>query len=156
MEPLKLKNYLIIPLAKWLMDLELPGRMSRSRNRFLDVIRPRFEEVENTRLELGKKHAKKDEKGNPIEIEDEGIKRFDMDDAGREAFKKDYVEYINEESVFDVTAANEADMKAVAQIVLETDEKFSDTPESPRATQYSEWCTAFEAAKLNPEPQAAA
>lgn len=156
MEPLKLKNYLLIPLAKWLMDQELPGRMSRSRNRFLDIIRPRFEEIENTRLELGKKHAKKDEKGNPIEIEQDGVKRFDMTDEGREAFRKDYTEYINEESVFDVTAANEADMKVVAKVVLETDEKFSDAPENPIATHYSEWCTAFEQAKLTPEQQPAA
>lgn len=156
MKTLKIKNYLIIPLAKWLMDQALPGRMSRARNRFLAVMRPRFEEIESTRLELGKKHAKKDDKENPIEIEEDGVKRFDMTDEGREAFKKEYLDYVNEESVFDITPANEGDMKLVAQIVLNTGETFTDTPEAPRATQYDEWCKAFEEAGLSLEPQAAA
>lgn len=145
MKPFTLKQYTLTPLANWLVGLELPGKQSRARNRFIKDIRPRIEEIEQTRIDLNKQYATKDDKGNPLEVEVDGVKRFDFIDENLEKFKKEWTEYLQEEYVLEIDAGISSYFHQVADMVLNTDATFKDSADGMLASYYDEWCTAFEA-----------
>lgn len=116
---LVLKNYLITPLIQFLDRQELKSKMSRARFRVITILLDRASANEDARMELVKKHGKKDSDGK---VGEENGK-FVLEDEN--AFQAEYEAFVKEDAVFDVLPSNEADFDAVRGIVENTDEKFS-------------------------------
>lgn len=142
---LTFKHYHLTPLGNWLQGLDLPGRKSRARNRFItNILAPRIKELEDTRIEMLGKYSNKDNDGKPKmkKMPDGSGDVFDLKD--QEGFRKEFNDYNEEEFVVDVTKSNEGDINIIKDLTLNTEEKFKDTPGNMLATLYSEWCEVFE------------
>jgi len=143
---LTFKHYHLVPLGNWLQGLELPGRKSRARNRFItNILTPRIKEIEDTRIGMLGKYSNKDKDGKPLmkKMPDGSTGDvFDLKD--QEGFRKEFNEYQEEEFIIDVTKSNEQDINIVKDLVLNTDEKFKDVPGNMMATLYSQWCDVLE------------
>lgn len=166
---LKLKNYFftgnselrISSLQDWLAIQTLHGKESRSRTRFLKLIGDRVVEVEKERGRMLEEHAEKrkvneetDEGGKKVKKEVEKIVFFDEEgketidpQEGKsyklkdtEKFSKELESYLIEDCVIDITPATSEIVYMVRDIVLNTQEEFSNW----MASRYDEWATAFE------------
>ncbi len=175
MKTLKLKNYFFvgspelraISFHEWIANQMLHGEESRARTRFLKSIAERVKEIDDTRIELLKKFAEKQEvkvgekgkeetkmmpvmtyldktggpEGQPVEKEttDPNVgKRYKISDI--DGFNKEYQEYLDETYIIDVTPANRDIIYRIKDILLKTHEEFS----GRMALLYDEWCEAFE------------
>lgn len=150
MNELKIKNNNLVSLTRWLNGIALPGKESRVRTRFVELASEHIADIDEKRIELLKQHAKKDDKGEPILIEDmvkdeasgedipSGTKRYDLEDQDK--FKKEFDAVMEEEFVLDVTDGHKDKCKVVRDIILNTNEEFS----GPVAKEYETWCAAFE------------
>jgi len=145
---LTFKTYHVYPLGKWLQGLELPGKQSRARNRFIDaVIANKSSEIEKGRIEMIEKYAKRDKKGElQLKKMEDGSesKEYDMDAESMKKYSSEYSTYMDEIYLVDVTAAKLEDFNTIAGIVLNTEETFVDVPGNLAATMYNEWCEVFE------------
>ena len=144
---LTFKTYHVNPLGTWLQGLELPGKQSRARNRFItDFIGDKSKEIEEQRQTMLKKYAEKDDKGEPkMKKLPEGDQQvYDINPANLAKYNDEFVEYMGEDYIIDVTKAKEADIKVIADLVLNTEEKFVDKQGNLAATMYNEWCNVFE------------
>lgn len=144
---LKIKNKYLIGLANWLNEQDLPGKLSRERNRFVETLSEAFQEVEKERMKLIEKHSKKDENEKPI-IKDN---RYEL--KNDEEFNKEFLELMDDEFLLDMTPVNQLRIKMMKNIILETDYKFgpketdSDQEKIAKIRQmqdYDKWCEAFE------------
>ncbi|WP_078428757.1 DUF1617 family protein [Alkalihalobacterium alkalinitrilicum] len=131
---MKLKNNDIRSLANFLAEEKLAGKTSRMRTRFIKILEDRLKEVEEFRIELLEKYAKKDDKGkavlngNQYEIED------------REIFSYEYNELMEEEFIIDETESKREMITHVKRILENTEKVFS----GMEAFDYDRWCEAFE------------
>ncbi|UOQ85699.1 DUF1617 family protein [Gracilibacillus salinarum] len=118
-----------------LFELSLKGKQSRHRTKFINKLSERLKEVDQQRVELAKEHAKKDEEGEPIMIEDG--KRYDIEDEN--AFQKDLKELYEEQLVID-GGDNEEMLKTLRNVLLNCEEVFRGTD----AVIYDYLCDQFE------------
>lgn len=144
---LKIKNKHLMSLCQFIAALPLGGQESRERTRFIEVVSPRITEMEAERVSLLKKYAEKDDKDQPIMVEDTktGRTSYDLGDEGMASFTKEYEDYANEEFVLDILDGNISKVKTIKNLVLNTDEKFN----GATAAEYDAWCQAFEALSLD-------
>src|SRR3990167_7532413 len=99
MKALTIQNNLVRPLAEWLGKQALHGAESRQRSRFIKLLAERNDDGEKYRIELCKKHSEKDEKGEPIMLDEKGevstieingVKQGSFKIADIPGFQKDY------------------------------------------------------------------
>lgn len=127
-EALVLKNFYLPYLfnsnpqseeGNWL-NTPLHGRQARARNRFIKLLLEKSGEADKGRIELLKKHCKRDNKKEPVMIVNEkGREAFDLSDEGWEKFNKEFAELQSEEVIFDVLPSTEGDLKEVREILYE-------------------------------------
>jgi hypothetical protein len=146
------KKYTLLKIADWLSNIirnpgseneskipfALHGPDSRSRNKIHRIIVERAKEVEDQRMELVKKHAKKNDNDEPMF--DEATGKFDIIDMVK--FNEEFLVLMNEESVFDILPSNSQDWRIVKDIFLnrlKSEMTVEDT------IVYEEVCQAFEA-----------
>ena len=143
-----IENQHILGLASWLHELNLSGRQSRVRTRFVKTLSDRYQENEKFRQELIEKYGKKD-KGQLVKTEDG--KSYVLGD--KEKFVQELQDLLEEQFV--VTLDNN-DANTLKEMVLDTDYVFGPkegtTPEekaakSRQANDYEVWCKSFEEMK---------
>ena len=81
-----------------ILEKELPVRTSYWLARFLDKVNSENASMEKARINLVKKHAKKDKDGNPMFVLDKDGKntnQYDIPDVN--AFQDEFIELTNEE-----------------------------------------------------------
>lgn len=154
----KIKNKFLVGLGSWLNELQLSGKESRERTRFVNLLVDRLTENEKFRAELIKKYAQKDEEGNPRKRTEEGAGEiWDILPEDMEAYAKEYNEMMNEDFIIDVLEGNKEKVKVVTNIVLNTDYVFGPKEgdvEGERQAKlrqmndYDIWCESFEAVTL--------
>ena len=141
---IEIKNRYVLGLASWLNELQLSGKLSRTRTRFVNKLAERHKETDKFRIELVDKYAKKDKNGKNV-MDGENVVLADV-----EAFSKEINELYDE--VFTVGSEKEA-YGLLKHIVLDTDYVFgpakdADGPERlaklRQAEDYTEWCAVFE------------
>lgn len=155
MNSFKIKNKFLIGLGSWLNELQLSGKESRERSRFVSLIVDGLTENEKFRSELIKKYAEKDADGNPRKKIDETVGEvWDLTPENQEAFAKEYTELMDEDFIIDVLEGNKEKIKVVTDIVLNTSYVFGpkegDSTEEKTAkirqmNDYGIWCESFEA-----------
>jgi len=166
---LTLKNYFLIDnpaiqvesLQAWLAKQMLHGKASRARTRFLRIIAERAEELDKERLRLldeyavKKKVKEKGKDGKEKEVEKivfldkdnkettnkQEAKEYKMRD--QEAYQKEYLAYLGEDYVIDVTPATKDAIYGVRDMLINTEQEFSGV----MAARYDEWVTAMEVIK---------
>jgi hypothetical protein len=138
---LVLKNYLLIPLIGFLARQELKSKQSRSRYRVIKLLSEKLDENEKIRFEMLNKYGEKDEMGN-LKKENGN---FILGD-NQEKFNKEYDEFMQEDSIFNILPSNENDIEIVHQIIENTEEKFSSNSR-PSFSQFEEFYQAFDLIK---------
>lgn len=131
---MQLKNNDIRSLANFLAAEKLAGKTSRMRTRFIKILDDRLKEVEEFRIELLEKYAKKDEGGKSVLIGN----KYDLNDL--ETFNKEFAELMDEELIIDETESKRAMLIHVKRILENTEQEFSGMD----AFAYDRWCEAFE------------
>lgn len=142
----KIKNYYVLGLASWLQELNLSGKESRVRSRFIKILSDRYQETDKFRQELVEKYGRKGSDGK-VETTDDG-KSFIVDD--KEAFIKEINELYDEEFVINL---EDYDKVILSDIVLNTNYVFGPKDDMSQdekvakirqANDYEMWCKSFE------------
>ncbi|WP_078430489.1 DUF1617 family protein [Alkalihalobacterium alkalinitrilicum] len=131
---MKLKNNDLRSLANFLVDEKLGGKASRMRTRFIKILNERLKEVEEFRIELLEKYAKKDDEGKAILTEGS----YELDDL--ETFNKEYADLMDEEFIIDETESKREMLTHVKRILENTEKEFNGAD----AFAYDRWCETFE------------
>jgi len=85
-----------------ILEKELPVKTAYWLARFLDKVNSENASMEKARIILVKKHAKKDDKGNPMFVKDKDGKdtnQYDIPDM--DTFQNEFIELTNEEVEID-------------------------------------------------------
>ena len=85
-----------------ILEKELPVKTAYWLARFLDKVNSENASMEKARIILVKKHAKKDDKGNPMFVKDKDDKdtnQYDIPDM--DTFQNEFIELTNEEVEID-------------------------------------------------------
>jgi len=85
-----------------ILEKELPVKTAYWLARFLDKVNSENASMEKARINLVKKHAKKDDKGNPMFVKDKDGKdtnQYDIPDM--DTFQNEFIELTNEEVEID-------------------------------------------------------
>src|SRR3990167_6836199 len=133
-----IKKYLLVPLANLLGGIELKSKMSRARSRFINMLIEKNKEIESARVEMVDKYVVKGEDGKPKLVDG----RFDFGENAKK-IEEEINALINEDTTFDVLPSNEKDFELISNLVLNTDQKFSNST-TPNYLQYEAVCEAFE------------
>lgn len=154
MNSFKIKNKFIVGLGSWLNELQLSGKESRERTRFVSLLIDRLAEVEKFKIDLLDKYVEKDKKGEKKKKMIESTEIWDMSPENQIPFSTDMNELMDEEFVIDVLEGNKEKVKVVKDIVLNTSYVFGpkdgDSAEEKQAklrqmNDYNLWCDSFEA-----------
>ena len=157
MNSFKIKNKFIVGLGSWLNELQLSGKESRERTRFVSLLVDRLTEVEKFRADLLDKHVEKDEKGEKKKLMMEDQEIWDMTPENQVSYAKELNELMDEEFVIDVLEGNKEKVKVVKEIVLNTSYVFGPKEgdvEGERQAKlrqmndYNIWCEMFEAVTI--------
>ncbi len=132
----RLLNHLV-----FFLDMPLTGSKARSRNRFIRLIAPMAQEVENERVKMLKDLSEKDEKGEP-KVEKNQITGAEHYIVSTENRKK-VDEYLDEDYVLDILPSNEKDVKVAKDLLLNSEMKLN----IELGDIYDKLCTAFEEIK---------
>jgi len=158
MSKFEIKNKYLIGLGSWLNELNLSGKESRERTRFVNLIVKHIDENEKFRMEIISKYCEKDENGeNRKKMNEQGQEVWDMSEENQEKFAKEFIDLMDENFIIDVLEGNKEKTKVVKDIVLNTNYVFGpkegDSPEEKsakvrQANDYNIWCESFEAVTI--------
>lgn len=149
----KIQNKYTLGLAAWLNELELSGRDSRYRTRFVNILRDRVKEYQTERRSIISQFVEIDKDGKFKTRKEEGVDILDVKDDDREKLETQLQELEEEEFVVKIDVTNKNEFETVKKLVLDTDYKFGpgeNTDELERqakirqADDYNEWCKTFE------------
>lgn len=128
----------IEPLVKFLMSFELIGRESRLRTRFVKFLMERKNLVDEEHRELIRQFAKFDGDGNPIVIETNGVKRYDVPDMV--TFSREYALLQNEQFIIEENEERKELLLFIKELILNCQKTFKDR----EALEYDYWCEVVE------------
>lgn len=155
----RIKKRYLAGLATWLTQLQLSGRLSRERTRFVSLLTKGIQELEFDRKDILDKYVekKKDPKtGKEVWVMQEGVDNWKLKEGVEEDFIKEINELFDEEFVIDIGEQHKSKIEAIRDIVLNTDYVFGpskdDSPDEAQkkidqAHHYDVWCESFEAIK---------
>jgi len=154
----KIQKAYVNGLATWLNALQLGGRDSRERTRFVSILADELKTIDAERVSIIEKYVTKDENNEWQKIVDsDGLERWDVPADLEADLNKDVLELYQEDFVLDIGEEHLAKIKAVRDIVLNTDFLFGPSEDDSNvdkirkireANDYEEWCKAFEALEL--------
>lgn len=142
--PAEFANDIVPSLQDWLMRQLLHGKESRYRTRFIKILSPRIEEIEQERQALIKKWSKKDKDGKMLFLDKDSKETVENTNrivfTDEEKLNEEYRDYMSEDFVIDITPANSDVIYGVRDIILATTDEFSGIG----ASRYEELCQSFE------------
>lgn len=141
-----IKRKFLLGLGNWLNTLSLFGADSRERTKFVDLLAEEVKENELTRLEIIKKYATLGDENEPIVVEKDGQKSYEISDDKMPEFQKDYIEFLESDFVCGGPGLKNR-LETLKKIVLNPDIKI----EPSIASDYDKWCEAFESIKEDSE-----
>ncbi len=153
----KLENRYGLGLASWLGELQLVGKESRMRTRFINILSKRMEENQEVHNEIIKKFANKDDKGAPKRKGEGTTATWDIPEEKTAEADKEYAGLIEEELVIDVLEGNKEMLKVMREVVLNTSYVFGpkeggspneNVAKYRQSQDYEKWCESFEEMKI--------
>jgi hypothetical protein len=133
-----LKNVEVESLIKFLMELELKGRDSRLRTRFVKLLMERQNLIDEEHQQLVKQYSSKDSEGNPNIIIKEGKQFYDVED--KVGFNREYYILLNEEYIIEETEERKEMLLLLKDIILNCEKTFM----GGEALEYDRWCEMVE------------
>jgi len=149
------KDYLT-GLASWLHTIPLNGRQSRLRTRFVSELAQSIQMTEKERIGIVGKYVDKEtnEAGHEVWKKDLESNNFVVSPEKQAYLQKEINDLYHEHFVMNLTPETEENIKAVKDIVFNTDYKFGLTGEEKteqeknqklsEVSAYNVWCEAFE------------
>jgi len=134
----KMKNYEVEAFANFLMSLELIGRESRFRTRFVRLLMERVKLIREEHAELIRQFARFDESGNPIIVKINGVDAYDV--PNKKAFDKEYSSLMNEDFIIEENEERKEMLLTVRDAILNCQKTFS----GREAMEYDRWCEIVE------------
>lgn len=113
----------------------------------------RLNEMSDLHKQLLIKYSTKDEKGEPVTKDVNGVVNYDVSNEMLAEFQKEDQELLNENFIIEITPANQEMFQVMKDFVLNTNYTFgpseTDTDEQKQlkiqqANDYDTWCNAFE------------
>lgn len=134
---LRIKNNQLNEFGQFLLTLELKGKKSRLRTRFIKLLNEQLKQFNEEHALLLKEHCHLDEEGNPKTVERDNQQYWDIKDIP--SYKQDYNELLEEE--FIIEGEDKRDMLLVVKdAILDCDKSFSGS----EAMLYDQWCDIVE------------
>lgn len=151
---LKLKNGFFQDLLNFLQSCSLPAPLSRVRTRFAGKLSVIVKEIDDQRIEIIKKYAKKDAEGNPVVIfGDGGVGTYEVDDGQMGYINDEYGKILDQEREVPVEYFGTEDFRVIRDFIMNPGLNFgpgniSDEKQRANAVnlsnQYQVWADAFE------------
>lgn len=113
---IELEKGLIAKTANFFFEMNLKGKQSRHRTKFVKLLQKHFKEFSEDEKNLLEEHAERDESGEIKRGEQPGSYVIE----NKEAFMKDKIELFSEKIVFDA-GEHEEMLKTIARILEEYD-----------------------------------
>lgn len=135
---MKIKNGEIEAFANFLMKLELKGRESRLRTRFVKLLMERVELVTEEHRDLIRQFARFHENGEPVIIEEGGVRMYDVPD--RVTFNREYAMLLNEDFIIEENEERKEMLLFIKELILNCDMTFK----GREALEYDNWCEIVE------------
>lgn len=140
---MRIKNFEIKPFIDFLMNLELIGKKSRMRTRFVKLLMERQMLINEEHQELLKQYSELDEEGNPKVVEKDGELLYDVKD--KISFTREYNILLNEDFVIEETEDKKEMLLTVQDIVLNCEMMFK----GAEALLYDRFCEILEEIKYD-------
>lgn len=138
---MKLFNIELEAFAEFLLSLELGGRESRMRTRFMKILQEQMTVINEEYQLLVQQFTRKDENGEPILIELEGGRKiYDIPDESKPNLQSDYQMLLMEEFIIDETEERQLMLETVRDAVLDCNLKFK----GKEAMKYDRFCEIVE------------
>lgn len=141
-DKISIKHYEIEEFINFLLKLNLRGRNSRMRTRFIKMLEEKKLEVNTEKRQLVSEYAKLGDNGEPIIVQDhtgERIIEFKSDND-RDEFLNEIQILLNEEFVIPINELNQEMIDTVRESVLDCDLLFS----GDEAIKYDRYCDIVE------------
>ncbi len=135
---MKIRNHEIKGFVDFLMELELKGKESRLRTRFVKLLIERQNLIEEEHQQLIIQYSNLDENGFPKIIERDGQKMYDVVDII--SFNREYNILLNEEFVIDESEERKEMLLLIKDIILDCDKTFK----GEEAIRYDRYCQIVE------------
>lgn len=136
---MRLKNYEIEALVNLLFNMQLKGRDSRMRTRFVKQLDEYWQSIFQTeRTELISQYAQKDENGEIVLNEDK--KQAILIEETIPEFEAEFNILMNEEYIVEENETNREILLTVGRLMLNCDLEFNGND----AIMYDNWCEKFE------------
>ena len=138
----------------WFNSVQLIGKESRFRSRFVNMLSMYLTELENKKREIVSRNANKDSEGNPVFVIDQkGRRIYDIPKENSGKTNEEYQKLMQEDCLIVIDHVNKEIFKSVKDTVLNTDFVFGPTDNDPEivrnakiqlANKYALWCESFE------------
>lgn len=143
MTNMRMKNAEVEAFANFLMTIELRGKESRLRTRFVRMLVEKVDQINEDHRELIRQFASFDENGEAIIVEIDGKKAYDVPD--REAFNHEYFLLLNEDFIIDESEERREMLMFIKELILNCDTTFK----GREALEYDRWCDIVEEISYN-------
>jgi hypothetical protein len=140
---MRIKNIEVEPLITFLMEMELKGRDSRFRTRFVKLLMERQTLIEGEHKDLIKQFSSIGEDGQPNTIEQNGKSFYDVQD--KVGFNKEYFMLMNEDFIIEETEERKEMLILLKDVILNCEMTFM----GGEALKYDRWCDIFEEIKYD-------
>lgn len=140
---MKLKNVEVEALIGFLMKMELKGRDSRMRTRFVKLLMERQNLIEQEHQDLIKQFSVIGEDGNPKTIEKDGKHFYDVQD--KVGFNREYYMLLQEEYIIEETEERKEMLLLLKDVILNCEMTFM----GGEALEYDRWCDIVEEIKYD-------
>lgn len=141
-----IKRKYVSGLAGWLQKQNLGAAQSRERSKFIELLAEEATGIEAVRMDLLKKYAKLDEKGEPEIIKKDDTDHYDIPEAEMVNFTKEMNEYLEGDFTCGGPGLKNR-LTVLKEVVLNTPGSIDPNI----APSYDKWCDAFEAMKTDTE-----
>lgn len=123
---------------EFLMEFELSGKDSRLRTRFVRLLNDYVNRFNEEHRDLIVSFSEKDDNGEPVIIEEDGLKRYDVRDVA--GFNKEYNNLRNELILIEETEERKEMFNLIKGIILNCEKTFK----GEEAFVYDRYCEIAE------------
>jgi hypothetical protein len=138
---IRMNNMEIEPIGNFLLSLELKGKSSRMRTRFIKILQEQAKLVRLELMDIIKQYAVLDEEGNPkTSINENKDLVYDIKEVEQHLFEIEVNELYGEIFTIEVTESNKEMIKVVRNAVIDCDRVFS----GQEAMVFDRYCEIME------------
>lgn len=137
----RIKNSVIQEAIEFFFNLKLDtGKESRHRTRFVRKLNEHWEDIQEQKQDLLKRHCYLDDNGEPKIIEENGEQKYHI--KNMDEFAKDWNDLMNEELIID-DKNSQLTLKIIRKILDEYDGEKNGSLSGRKAVLYEYLCEVF-------------